>query len=154
MSSSFAAQGTVARQVPLSIGFPRQEYWCGLPFLLQGIFPTQGSNPCFLLGSQILYHWASREAHSNMFLECLMMKVRMKEKKTNSVPFCLGHTWQKVIDNMPSVYSKGKDLMVLLLFHSIWASLELAFIIPGTLLSLNKFLLKGWRKIQCFCCYC
>ena len=23
---------TVARQAPLSIGFPRQEYWCGLPF--------------------------------------------------------------------------------------------------------------------------
>ena len=28
----------------LSMGFPRQEYWSGLPFLLQGIFPTQGSN--------------------------------------------------------------------------------------------------------------
>ena len=25
-------------------GFPRQEYWSGLPFLLQGIFLTQGSN--------------------------------------------------------------------------------------------------------------
>ena len=30
-------------QVPLYMGFPRQEYWCGLPFLLQGIFLTQGS---------------------------------------------------------------------------------------------------------------
>ena len=26
----------------------RQEHWDGLPFLLQGIFPTQGSNPGFL----------------------------------------------------------------------------------------------------------
>ena len=26
----------------------RQEYWSGLPFLLQGIFPTQGSNLCLL----------------------------------------------------------------------------------------------------------
>ena len=26
-------------------GFPRQEYWSGCHFLLQGIFPTQGSNP-------------------------------------------------------------------------------------------------------------
>jgi len=25
-------------------------------FLLQGIFPTQGSNPCLLFDRQILYH--------------------------------------------------------------------------------------------------
>ena len=31
-------------QAPLSMGFPRQEYWSGLPFLLLGIFPTQKSN--------------------------------------------------------------------------------------------------------------
>ena len=29
---------------------------------LQGIFLTQGLNPHFLLGRQILYHWATREA--------------------------------------------------------------------------------------------
>ena len=33
--------------------FPRQEYWCGCHFLLQGIFPTQGWNPCLLC----LLHW-------------------------------------------------------------------------------------------------
>ena len=32
-----------ARQAPQSMGFSRQEYWSGLPFLLQGIFLTQGS---------------------------------------------------------------------------------------------------------------
>ena len=36
---------TVAYQVPLSMAFSSQEYWSGLPFLLQVIFPTQGSNP-------------------------------------------------------------------------------------------------------------
>ena len=30
----------VVHQSPLSIEFSRQEYWSGLPFLLQGIFPT------------------------------------------------------------------------------------------------------------------
>ena len=35
---------TVARQAPLSMGFSRQEYWSGLPFLLQVICPTQGAN--------------------------------------------------------------------------------------------------------------
>ena len=37
---------TVACQAPLSMGPSRQEYWSGLPCPLQGIFPTQGSNPC------------------------------------------------------------------------------------------------------------
>ena len=32
------------------MGFSRQEYWSGCHCLLQGIFPTQGSNPCLL-------HW-------------------------------------------------------------------------------------------------
>ena len=38
----------VAHQAPLSMRFPRQEYWSGLPSLLQGVFTTQGSNPCLL----------------------------------------------------------------------------------------------------------
>ena len=33
---------TVARQAPLSMRFPRQEYWSGLPFpTSRGIFPIQ-----------------------------------------------------------------------------------------------------------------
>ena len=40
----FATWWAVAHQVPLSMGFSRQEHWSGLPCLLQGIFPTQGLN--------------------------------------------------------------------------------------------------------------
>ena len=53
---------TVAHQAPLSMGFPRQEYWSGWPLPSQGVLPTQGSSPCLLLGRQILYHWATWEA--------------------------------------------------------------------------------------------
>ena len=42
--SLFKTPRTVARQASLSMGFPRQKYWSELPFPLQGIFPTQGSN--------------------------------------------------------------------------------------------------------------
>ena len=48
-----ATAWTVAHQAPLSMGFSRQEYWSGLPCLLQGIFPTQGSNLHLLC----LLHW-------------------------------------------------------------------------------------------------
>ena len=51
----FVTLWTVAHQAPLSMGFPRQNYWSGLPSLLQGIFLTQGLNP-HLLG---LLHWSS-----------------------------------------------------------------------------------------------
>ena len=49
----FATPWTVAYQAPLSMGFSRQECWSGLPFLLQGIFPTQELNPGL---PQTLYH--------------------------------------------------------------------------------------------------
>ena len=44
----FATLWTVAFQDPLSIGFSRQENPGGCHFLLQGIFMTQGPNPCLL----------------------------------------------------------------------------------------------------------
>ena len=49
----FVAPWTVAHQPPLSMAFSRQEYWSGLPFPLQGIFPTQGSDSQLLS----LLHW-------------------------------------------------------------------------------------------------
>ena len=45
-------------------GFSRQEYWSGLPAFLQGIFPTQGSNPSFLHCRQILYCLSHQVSHS------------------------------------------------------------------------------------------
>jgi len=46
----FGTPQTVAHQAPLSMGFPRQEYWSGCHCLLQRILPNQGSNLCLL-------HW-------------------------------------------------------------------------------------------------
>ena len=43
-------------KAPLVMGFSRQEYWSGRHSLLQGIFPTLGSNPGVLHCRQILYH--------------------------------------------------------------------------------------------------
>ena len=36
---------TVADQDPLSMGFPKQEYWSGLPFPSPGDLPDPGSKP-------------------------------------------------------------------------------------------------------------
>ena len=45
MSDSLVTPWTVAHQAPLSMGFPRQEYWSGLPFLFPGDLPNPGIEP-------------------------------------------------------------------------------------------------------------
>ena len=49
----FVIPWNVSRQVPLSMGFSRQEYWSGLPFPSSGVFTTQGQNLHLLY----LLHW-------------------------------------------------------------------------------------------------
>ena len=41
----FATPWAVARQALLSMGFPRQEYWSGLPFHPPGDVPDPGTEP-------------------------------------------------------------------------------------------------------------
>ena len=59
MPNSFATSWSVAWQVPLSMGFSRQEYWSGLPSILQGIFLLQGNFPIQRSNLHLLHllHW-------------------------------------------------------------------------------------------------
>ena len=43
--SDSVTPGTAAHQAPLSMGFPRQEYWRGLPFPSPGDLPDPGFEP-------------------------------------------------------------------------------------------------------------
>ena len=45
LSDSFVTPWTVGSQAPLSMGFPRQEYWSGLPFPSPGDLPDPGIEP-------------------------------------------------------------------------------------------------------------
>ena len=54
-----ATPWTAAHQAPLSVGFPRQEYWSGLLFTSLGIFLTQGLSPCLL-------HWQAGSLLQNL----------------------------------------------------------------------------------------
>ena len=46
---TFATTWTIAGQAPLSKGFPRQEYWSGLPFPSPGDLPIPGIDPASLV---------------------------------------------------------------------------------------------------------
>ena len=58
----FVTPWTVARQAPLSMGSPRQEYWSELPFPSPGSLPDSGDQAhVTYIGRWVLYHWATRE---------------------------------------------------------------------------------------------
>ena len=57
LTFSFVTPRIIAHQVPLSLGFPSQEYWRGLPF------PTPRDWTCIsCIGRSILYHCTTWEA--------------------------------------------------------------------------------------------
>ena len=73
-------------QAPLSMGFPRQEYWSGLPFPIPGSLPDTGietASPVSCFGRQILYCLSHQG--SPMFL---LMTVNGRECET--LPALLG----------------------------------------------------------------
>ena len=57
----FETLWTVARQAPCPWDSPGKNTGVGCHDLLQGIFPTQGSNPDLLYCKQILYQLSQRE---------------------------------------------------------------------------------------------
>ena len=74
--SDSANPRTIACQAPLSLGFSRQEYW-SCHALLQGTFPTQGSNPCLPHCRQILF-CLSHQGSPNSALLSLKYVLRLK----------------------------------------------------------------------------
>ena len=59
MSDSLQTHGLQPTRLLCPWHFPCKNTGVGCHFLLQGIIPTQGSNPGLLLGRQILYHCAT-----------------------------------------------------------------------------------------------
>ena len=77
--SDFVTPWTVARQAPLSVGFPRQEYWTGLPFPSAGDLPNPGIEPVSLaLAGGFFITNATQSSH-----------IKMSPKSYNKCPFFL-----------------------------------------------------------------
>ena len=99
MSNFFATPWTVVHQAPLSMGFPRQKYWSGLPFPPPGELPNPGIEPMspaspalqvssfttkpasFLLQMKMsLFHKISQNQMSiiSMLISCLLVIQELK----------------------------------------------------------------------------
>ena len=61
MSDSFATPWIVARQAPLSMAFPRHEYYSGLPFPSPGDLPDPGIEPCSCMAGRFFTTEPSRK---------------------------------------------------------------------------------------------
>jgi len=67
MSDSFSTSWTVACQVPLSMGFPRQEYWGWVAISFSRVSSwSRDQTRVSCTGGQILYHWATWEAQLSL----------------------------------------------------------------------------------------
>ena len=64
-----APQLPITRQAPQSMGFPRQEYWSGLPFPTPGDLPNSGIQPVCLH----LLHWQAGHSCINWGFSSLLV---------------------------------------------------------------------------------
>ena len=81
----FATPWTVAYQAPPSMEFFRQDSGMGFHFLLQGIFPTQGSNPGLPHCRQTLYHLSHQRSPFSGLLSYNLTTITLCPFKTPCV---------------------------------------------------------------------
>ena len=117
---------TIALQAPLSMGFPRQEYW-SYHFLFQGIFPTQGSNPSLL-------HWQTDSLLSEPHGKPLLMHVLMTQATTQCYILTTGLTKTDWLDHVGIGGNQTWDLELKCLARHV-ASLFCPYIIGYTMSS-------------------
>ena len=96
LTQLFVAPWTVVCQAPLFMEFFRQQYWSGLPFPFQGIFPTEGSIMSSTLQARFFTIWATNEFGSSFMAYTQTLKLLCHLTHTRSVwqpatpPSCLG----------------------------------------------------------------
>ena len=104
----FATPWTVACQVPLFMGFPKQEYWSRLPFPTLGIFLTQGLNPCLLH----LLHW-----QADSLLLSYLGSLKHLYFTNNILPVWPNNHWEKYAS---SLLYDGGFIHISLKFFQFW----------------------------------
>ena len=91
----FAMLWTVAHQAPLSMGFPKQEYWSGLPFPSPGNLPNPGIKPNTPASAGRVYTVPS----GNLNVKKKKKKIEISFNSLASKPYsnyCLDHHFDKL----------------------------------------------------------
>ena len=104
----FATLWTVARQASLFMGFSRQEYWRGLPFLTLGHLPNL--LPPALAG-RFFTVWATKEAQEQVY-ENTMSGISCYQEMMRR-HMCFIHIYEKVLKDFLHFVAKRKALSFL-----------------------------------------
>ena len=78
VSTSLRPHGLKPTRLHCPWDFPGQNTGVGYSVLLQGVFPTQGSNPGLLCCRQILYVWATGETPCILYIILDLSKIYNK----------------------------------------------------------------------------
>ena len=65
----FVTPWSVARQAPLSMEFPRQGYWSGLPYSPPGDLPNSGTEPASLLSPALAHRFFTSSTTCEALIE-------------------------------------------------------------------------------------
>ena len=86
---TFCNPWTMALQVPLSMGFSRQEYWSGLRCPPPGRLPDSGIEPASPVSPAlwILYWWATGEGQFYVYFTTIFKNWKKKKTKQKRSPF-------------------------------------------------------------------
>ena len=101
----FATPWTVAHQVPLSMGFPRQEYWSGLPFPS----PEGLSNPGIKPGSPLSTELPSWRSLGSIRFDSWVGKIPWRRKWQPTPVFLPGksHGQRSLVGYSPWGYKES-----------------------------------------------
>ena len=100
----FVTPWTEAHQAPLSMGFPRQEYWSGLPFPSLGDLPDPEIEPASpALTGGFFYRWATREGlQKNIdMISGLRHLASIKKFKQTNKPKAKFDNWLGILSGRP-----------------------------------------------------
>ena len=133
---------TVAHQAPLSMGFPRQEYWSGLPLPSLGDLPDPGvepESPALQGGSLPLSHQGGLTAPCRHLINSLINI--LKEMGESLREICMQVKKQQVeLDMEQQIGSKlGKEYIKAVYHHSVYL----------TYMQSTSCKMPGWMKHSC-----
>ena len=142
VSDSLQPQGMQSSRLLWPWGFSRREYSVGCHVLLQGIFPTQGSNPVLPHYRWILYHLSHQG--SPRILEWVaypFSKGTSPPRNQTSVSWIAGRffTSRATWETLYSEKEHGKPGEV---YGALWTSLSL-WILPRNLTGKIQFFLQN-----------
>ena len=96
MSESFVTLWSVVHQVPLSVGYPREEYWSGLPFPSPGDLPDPGIEPTSPALAGRFYTTYAMLSHFSCFWLCAT-----PQTAAHQAPPSLGYSREEYWSGLP-----------------------------------------------------